>query len=50
MIGEWATAPFISSIAGFSPNGRFLVVTGQKEMTGSWYKQALFLFDREAAD
>ncbi len=50
VIGEWATEPFISSIAGFSPNGRFLVVTGQKDMTGSWYKQALFLFDREAAD
>ena len=44
LIGEWSTRPFENRPDGWSPDGRFLVVTGL--MTGQ-YHQALFLFERD---
>jgi hypothetical protein len=45
LIGQWSTEPFTSMASGWSPDGRFLVVMGLPEI--GWYRQALFLFDRD---
>ena len=44
IIGEWSTRPFETRPDGWSPDGRFLVVTGL--MIGR-YDQALFLLSRD---
>jgi hypothetical protein len=44
IVGQWSTDPYESLASGWSPDGRFLVVMGLPE--SSWYRQALFLFER----
>lgn len=46
LIGQWSTEPFAAGLpAGWSPDGRFLVVGGQTAIP-SPYWPALFLFER----
>lgn len=44
LIGEWPIAPYAASNVTWSPNGRFLAITGQ--IIGEW-EYSLFLFERD---
>jgi hypothetical protein len=46
VIGQWPVEPYEGMAQGWSPDGRFLVVMGRDMTPGSWYRRALFLFER----